>query len=416
MTLRALHLFSILSAMMIGVWLPLRVVDLQVPAQFDIWMDLLISVASMVNIYLYFQSKKLSPRKLKSWLSLNVFLDLLCVIPLSGLEIFIFQTEHRALLLVNALAIRHIVKIKAFLDEFDGLPPVVYRLVPIGMMMPLLVHLIACGWIFLGSGNVGPNPDKMLEYVKAVYWSFTTLTTVGYGDISASTIPQMLYACFVQVTGVGVFGFVLSNVASLLSRMDAAREHHLDNLDKVETFMHSHHIPVDLKGKVRSYYHYMWKKHRGYQDRTLLADLPQKMQSELLLFINRNIVSKVPLFKGASQDLVEELMSELTPRVVMPGEKIFHLGEPGDALYFIQSGQVDIISSDNKILATLSDGAFFGEIALISDSVRNATAQAVSYCDIYFLTKESFHHVLNLHPEFKSHVEEVAQGRRSPNA
>jgi voltage-gated potassium channel len=140
----------------------------------------------------------------------------------------------------------------------------------------------------------------------------------------------MLYACFLQVTGVGVFGFVLSNVASLLSRMDAAREHHLDNLDKVETFMHSHHIPVDLKGKVRSYYHYMWKKHRGYQDRTLLADLPQKMQSEVLLFINRNIVSKVPLFKGASEDLVEELMSE--------------------------------------------------------------------------------------HPEFKSHVEEVAQGRRSPNA
>jgi succinate dehydrogenase/fumarate reductase cytochrome b subunit len=416
MSLRALNLISILSAMMIGAWLPLRLVPLNLPAQFDTWIDLLISGASFINIYLYFQAHQVPWKKLSSWRSPSLLMDVCCLIPFSAIEIFVFQSEHRLLLLVNCLAIRHVIKIKTFLDEFDGLPPVLHRLVPIGMMMPLLVHGVACIWIFLGSGNIGPNDDKVVEYVKAIYWAFTTLTTVGYGDITASTIPQMLYVCFVQLTGVGVFGFVLSNVASLLSRMDAAREHHLDNLDKIETFMQSHHIPVDIKGRVRSYYHYMWKKHRGYQDHTLLEDLPVKIQSELLLFINRNIVSKVPLFKGASEELVEELMSQLSHRVYLPGEKIFHAGDHGDALYFIQSGQVSILTADNKLLATLHDGAFFGEVALISDSARNATAQAATYCDMYFLTKDSFHHVLNLHPDFKAHVEEVAQLRQNTAA
>jgi voltage-gated potassium channel len=136
--------------------------------------------------------------------------------------------------------------------EFDGLHPVAFRLIPLALSMPLLVHMIACCWIFLGSGTAGPDNDKVLEYVKAMYWTFTTLTTVGYGHISAKTIPQMMFASGTQVVGVAVFGYVLSNVASLLARLDASREHHMNLLDKVEAYMRHNHLPPKLRSGVRA--------------------------------------------------------------------------------------------------------------------------------------------------------------------
>ncbi|NJL24822.1 MAG: hypothetical protein HC902_06405 [Calothrix sp. SM1_5_4] len=168
--------------------------------------------------------RKRGVRSWETWLRPGVVADIICFLPLMMIQDWLFSGASVSLVFFNLLTARHIWKIKNFLDEFDNLKPIVYRLVPLGMMMPLMVHLIACGWIALGSGTAGPDADRVLEYIKAVYWAMTTLTTVGYGDIAAKTPFQMMYAAVTQLVGVGVFGFILSNVASLLSRLDAARD------------------------------------------------------------------------------------------------------------------------------------------------------------------------------------------------
>jgi hypothetical protein len=405
--LQYLRLTSIAGAFLVGFWIPVRLIGFHPPMGLEIFFDLVVSLVSVINIYLYFNSTEKSPRDWKSWLSVSLFFDVVCFLPLSLVAFLLFDQTAEWLLLLNLLSARHIRHIKPFLDGFDSLKPITYRLIPILVMYPLLVHIIACGWISLGSGTAGNDPDQLLTYVKSIYWTFTTLTTVGYGDISARTIPQMLYACGVQVVGVGVFGFILSNVAGLLARSDAAREHHMDNLDKIETFMKLHRTPMELRGKIRSYYHYMWINKKGYRDESLIEELPAKIQSELFLHINQPIIQKVSFLKRASPELIEELMCELKPRIFVPGERIFKIGDIGDSLYFIQSGQVDIISIDGNKLATLGEGSFFGEMALLSDSPRSATAVASEYCDIFALHRKSFEQVTKSYPEFRNHIEEV---------
>lgn len=409
--IQILRIISILGALLVGFWLPIRVIDFHLPIWIDVTFDLLVSVISIVNISIYFMESENDFKNWRHWGSSSIILDLICLMPFSLFEYILFQTENVNFLLINLIATRHIWKIKSFLEEFHNLQPVVYRLVPIGIMMPLLVHLISCAWIALGSGTAGPDPDKYMEYVRAVYWSFTTLTTVGYGDISAKTPPQMMFAAFTQIIGVGVFGFVLSNVASLLSRLDAAREHHMTNLDQMESFMSSHQLPLQLKAKIRGYYHHLWKNHRGYSDRGILDALPNKIQSEVFFYLNQNIIEKVAMLKGASQEMLEDLMHELEPRIFVPGERIFRAGDDGDSMYFIHSGQVDILTKDGTKIVTLSDGSFFGEMALITNQTRNATAKAASYCDLYVLSKTAFSKVLNDYPEFKTQVQKVADER-----
>jgi len=404
---------SIAGAFLVGVWLPLRLIGFHPSVFLEILFDLLVSFVSIVHIFLYFHDTEKDPRVLKSWASIGLFMDLVCALPVSLFVFVLFDASIEAVLFLNLLTARHIGHIKKFLDGFPSLQPVTYRLIPVFLTLPLLVHLVACAWIGLGSGTAGIDADPVLTYVKAVYWAFTTLTTVGYGDISAKTIPQMLFTCGVQVAGVGVFGFILSNVASLLSRSDAAREHHMDNLDRIETFMNLHHTPQNLRAKIRKYYHYMWTNKKGYQDDSLLDGLPMKIQAELILHINRSIVEKVPFLKGADSELLGELMCELKPRVFVPGERIFKSGEKGDALYFIQSGSVDIIAPHGSHIATLGDGAFFGEIALISDKPRTATAKAHDFCDLYVLQKEAFDRVTASYPEFRHHIEEIMVQRQA---
>lgn len=408
---QTLRVISVLGAFLVGFWIPLRLIGYLPQVEVEIFFDLLISVVAAINVFLYFKGKSRSFSKLENWINVGLWCDLICLMPLSLFAMMFFDATSSYILLFNLLAARHVRHIKGFLDEFDNLQPISYRLIPILIMLPLLVHLVACGWIALGSGTAGVDADKVTEFIKGVYWAFTTLTTVGYGDISAKTNPQMIYACLVQVIGVGVFGYVLSNVASLLARNDAAREHHMNNLDRVELYMNTHEIPGPLRSKIRSYYHYMWHNKKGYQDNSILEDLPVKIQSELYLHINKPILEEVPFLSGADPDLVEDLMHQLEFRICVPGERIFRKGDLGDAMYFVHKGNVQIVDDSGTPIATLEEGAFFGEMALISNSHRSRTAKATGFCELYVLEKNHFEKACALYPEFADHIHEVINAR-----
>ena len=406
-----LKAFSIAGAFLIGFWVPLRLIGYFPVYKFEALTDLLVSAVAISNLYLYFDRPEKNFRNFKCWFSIGVFLDLICIVPLSFVATYVFNAPPGDLLILNLLTIRHIKHISSFLDYFDHLQAVVYRIVPIFIFMPILLHLITCAWIALGSGTTGPDTNKVLEYVRALYWSFTTLTTVGYGDISAKTISQMLFTCGVQVVGVGSFGFIVSNVASLLARKDAAREHHMENMDRVETFMRSHRIPDETRNTVRAYYHYMWRNKKGYRDDAVVGELPKKLQSELFFHINKPVLQKVPFLRDAKIELVEDLMNELEPRVYVPGEKVFRAGDSGDSMYFIYKGQVQILDASDEVKVTLQEGAFFGEMALLASRNRTATAKAVYFCDLYVLSKEAFDRVCARYPEFLAHVDSVMKSR-----
>jgi CRP/FNR family cyclic AMP-dependent transcriptional regulator len=79
------------------------------------------------------------------------------------------------------------------------------------------------------------------------------------------------------------------------------------------------------------------------------------------------------------------------------GSVIFSEGDPGQAVYFVQRGAVQIAKSvgdRSKVLAKLTVGDFFGEMALISERPRSATATAIEECQLAVLGKEPFFKLL----------------------
>lgn len=125
------------------------------------------------------------------------------------------------------------------------------------------------------------------------------------------------------------------------------------------------------------------------------------------------MIEKVPIFSGASEDLIKQIVAKLKSAIFTPGDYVFREGEIGDSMYFISRGQVEVVSKDGQtIYATLSPGNFFGEIALILQQPRNASIRALEYVDLYTLDQGGLQEVLQKFPAFMAHIHDLAKKRQ----
>ncbi len=109
-------------------------------------------------------------------------------------------------------------------------------------------------------------------------------------------------------------------------------------------------------------------------------------------------LSTVPLFAGLTTTALAEVAQGLVQRRFRRGEVIFHLGDPGNAMFIVEFGVVKIVlpseSGEEAILATMQAGEFFGELSLLDGSARSATAVAMGAVRILVLGREQFRKLL----------------------
>ena len=285
-----------------------------------------------------------------------------------------------------------------------------FRLSTFFFWLGLVTHWLSCGWLELSAAAAVPEASR--TYLRALYWCVTTLTTVGYGDITPLTNAQTIYTMFVMVLGVGMYGYIIGNVANLLANVDMARAHYLSNMERLSTFLKYRNIPVPLQKQIYDYYAYLWEHRMGYDESTVLSQLPAALQSEVSIVLKQDYIEKIPFLKGAYQELIRDMAFELRPVVFTPGTYVFRAGDIGRHLYFINHGQVEVIAADGKtIYNTLKDGDFFGEIALLSSRPRTASVRTLDYCDMYTIDRDTFEKVLSHYPDFAKHVKEIAKTR-----
>lgn len=120
------------------------------------------------------------------------------------------------------------------------------------------------------------------------------------------------------------------------------------------------------------------------------------------------LLRSVPFFAQLNQEEADELADKLVIRRFSPDQIIFHLGDPGGLLYIITSGKVKISRStpegQEALLAILGPGDFFGELALLDDSPRSATAEAIEPTETLTLHREQFMAFIDGNPGFAHHV------------
>ncbi len=349
-------------------------------------------------------------RYLRTWF----IVDLLAAIPfgvLAAASDGALGTVLSVLAVTRVLRMARLVVLQRQWRARTSLNPAVLRLSFLVLWVVVLSHWIACGWIAL-DGELNGHPE-LPPYQQALYWTITTLTTVGYGDLVPEGSPQVWYTMVVMGLGAAIYGFVIGNVANLLANLDLLRSQHLGRIETISSFLRDRHVPRHLQAEVRNYYNYIWESRMGNQAE-MLDDLPDSLRVEIAMHLNRHILEKVPLFAGVSETFMRELVLQLEPSVAIPGEPIVSRGEPGHRMFFINKGTVDVLGpGETDVVATLTDGDFFGEFALLTSEPRANTVVARQYCNLYSVNRESFNRVLEDFPDFAAEVRRIADERRA---
>ncbi len=117
------------------------------------------------------------------------------------------------------------------------------------------------------------------------------------------------------------------------------------------------------------------------------------------------VLRRLPIFKDLSRREVASIERILHRRSFAIGEDIFTQGVPGAGLYIILSGKVSIIiEPGDKELALLKEGEFFGEMALLDESPRSATARAKTQCVVLGFFQSDLFSLLERSPKLGSKI------------
>jgi CRP/FNR family cyclic AMP-dependent transcriptional regulator len=114
------------------------------------------------------------------------------------------------------------------------------------------------------------------------------------------------------------------------------------------------------------------------------------------------LLKKVPFFELLRTDQLHRIVSILEPIGWAKGDRVFEKDEPADNMYLIVSGHIGIsLDGDpDNIVARLGHGDFFGEMGILDDLARSATAHVLAHTEALMLEKEKLLGLLRAYPEF----------------
>ena len=125
------------------------------------------------------------------------------------------------------------------------------------------------------------------------------------------------------------------------------------------------------------------------------------------------LVAHFPMFSSLTSEQREVVLLHLLPHAAQPGERIIRHGDEADAVFFVSSGEVEVVVAGKHI--RLGAGSFFGEMALISGGTRSADVTALDYCKVLKLTRSDFDEILRRYPAIREQVTKMAEQRDEMN-
>jgi CRP-like cAMP-binding protein len=145
----------------------------------------------------------------------------------------------------------------------------------------------------------------------------------------------------------------------------------------------------------------------------LSKSIRQPLSSQELVKAGERL-SLVPLFSDLSEDVLWAVSSRMLVLHVPKGELIFEEGTPGDALFLIDAGEVEVLSGgagSRRVAARLGDDDFFGEMALLTGKPRTTAARAVSHTNLWVLYRSDFDDLVSRHPSISMALSRVLSRR-----
>ncbi|XP_034698942.1 potassium channel AKT1 [Vitis riparia] len=269
------------------------------------------------------------------------------------------------------------------------------------------VHCAACFYYLLAARYhdpqktwIGASMNNFLEqslwirYVTAIYWSITTLTTVGYGDLHPENTREMIFDIFYMLFNLGLTAYLIGNMTNLVVHGTSRTRRFRDTIQAASSFAQRNQLPVRLQDQMLAHLCLKFRTDsEGLQQQETLDSLPKAIRSSISHFLFYSLLDKVYLFRGVSNDLLFQLVSEMKAEYFPPKEDLILQNEAPTDFYIVVSGALDLLVLKNgteQVVGEAKTGDLCGEIGVLCYRPQLFTVRTKRLCQLLRLNRTTF--------------------------
>lgn len=431
--------------------LPYKIAFSDEDSEADIVIDTIITILLSIDIVLNFFSayvdnddnviknrKKIIKTYLKTWF----IIDFVSILPISY---FFDSTDSTSSVKINTLArlgripklyrlirlskLVRMAKIlkrgnvnritKFFLDKLK-VNANIERLIYFILAFLLLNHISACIWYFMARLD-DLSPDSWVMrlgyidasdaeiYIVSFYWTLTTVTTVGYGDINAGTTLERIYNLFIMSFGVLMYSFAIGSLSSIVSTLDNKTADMNQKLQILSSIKKEFNLDQEIYDKVRKVIKYDLS--RNQKDKmNFLQELPNKLRIELSQIMHDSVIQKMYFFNKQPSDFIAYVAPLLKPVKFSQNDFLYKTNDMMDEMYFVSKGTISFCLGkeyNEKEIKEIKKHNNFGEIEMcLNEKLGHNIKVKSRNCELFVLKKTDF---LRLSVNFKDFIEKFLQ-------
>ena len=249
------------------------------------------------------------------------------------------QSVVRSLKILKLIRIAKVVKILSALVEVSANVVQRFNVMKLILLIIYCSHLIGCA--FSGIARVSQLPNNWVEgkvyenttavfnscsssnpvppteeYIAALYWAVMTLTTVGYGDVSAQNKYEMIFSSVVMVAGAIFYALVLGSVTSAIQELSTSDEQMLLKMKVVNKFIGRYNLNSEMASRLKqsTMLQGEWSN-KMFDD--LFESCHPEFRAELLMAIHRPVLIKTSFFRGIDDAFLKLIVGNLTMHVCL---------------------------------------------------------------------------------------------------
>ncbi|XP_036394620.1 potassium voltage-gated channel subfamily H member 8-like [Megalops cyprinoides] len=362
-------------------------------------------------------------------------IDLVAALPfdlLYAFKVSVVSVVH----LLKTVRLLRLLRLLQKMDRYSQHSTVVLTLLM--SMFALLAHWMACIWYVIGkkemeanafswdigwlhelgkrlespysSGNSTAGPSLRSVYIASLYFTLSSLTSVGFGNVSANTDAEKIFSICTMLIGALMHALVFGNVTAIIQRMYSRWSLYHTRTKDLKDFIRVHHLPQQLKQRMLEYFQTIWSVNNGIDANELLKDFPDELRSDITMHLNKEIL-QLSLFESASRGCLRSLSLHIKTSFCAPGEYLLRQGDALQAIFFVCSGSMEVLK-DGMVLAILGKGDLIGaNLSVHNRAIKTkADVKALTYCDLQCISLKGLYEVLDLYPEYAhKFVEDIQQ-------
>ncbi|KAK3271028.1 hypothetical protein CYMTET_20609 [Cymbomonas tetramitiformis] len=332
---------------------------------------------------------------------------------------------------------------RPWIDEIGWLPveyasllsaPVNSILAVVNPYCPFFVHQFGGGAFLLSILNRGlwrvagtvlccvsgiRDSEMLTQYSASLYWAVKLISAcdtdayIGIGIVAPYTNVERIFMIFATMLGAIASGTMLASLVNSISKFDEQGAKFRDMMGQINEFLMFHRVPTKLSKRIRTNAVLSNSLTGGFDSELVCAALPGSLQGEVKMHMYIAMLQRVDFLQETDVTFLKAIATKLKMEIFLPEDRLVLAGDINEDMYFITCGKIQMLSEDEQVLlGILHQGDFFGEQCILPEpTMRQATYQALTFCQTHVIHREQINKILKIYPNYSQRLCTIVKKR-----